>query len=89
MHTDEIIRMLLGGFVTFALGMLTFLAKGLLKEIKDLTLALQNNTEKLSVLATTVARLDVENRSLRRSHDAVTRHLIAKGILPPPDGNHF
>ncbi|TGE08248.1 hypothetical protein [Hymenobacter fodinae] len=82
---EEILKWLLGLLASGVGMVLVGLATRLIKQFGVLTEALQSNTEEIKGLSATVRRLDRENRSLRNSHDAITKHLIAKGILPAPD----
>lgn len=78
---------LIGFFFTALSGLLAFYAKDLVGNVKALTQALNANAAETKRLAEHVERLDEENSSLRKSHNVLTRYLISKGILPPPDPN--
>ena len=87
MTIEELLKLLIGAAFSLGFGLLLYLAKDLVGQVKTLTTALQTNAAETQKLSGLVERLDRENASLRRSHDAVTRYLISKGILPPPDPN--
>ena len=78
---------LFGVFFTCLSGIIAFYAKDFVGNVKALTVALNANAAETKRLAQHVERLDAENTSLRKSHNLLTRYLISKGILPPPDPN--
>ncbi|MCA8829443.1 hypothetical protein [Hymenobacter pini] len=88
MSTAEILKLilgLLGTICSITFGLLAYNAKDLVGNVKSLTEALNKNAAETSRLAEHVERIDEENASLRKSHDALTRWLIGKGIIPPPN----
>ncbi len=88
MSTAEILKLilgLLGTVCTITFALLAYNARDLVGNVKALTAALNTNAAETKRLAVHVEKLDEENSSLRRSHDVLTRFLISKGILPPPN----
>ncbi|RSK33964.1 hypothetical protein [Hymenobacter metallilatus] len=85
MSVEEIIKLLLGTLCSATFGLLAWNAKDLVGNVKALTAALNTNAAETKRLAEHVERIDAENTSLRKSHDSLTRWLISKGIIPPPN----
>jgi cell division protein FtsB len=85
MTTEEIIDYTLKATAGGGFGLLLYFVKDFVGQVKTLTVALQTNASETQKLSALVSRLDQENSSLRRSHDALTRYLIGRGILPTPD----
>lgn len=76
---------MLGTVCSITFGLLAYNAKDLVGNVKALTAALNTNAAETKRLAEHVEKIDEENSSLRKSHDVLTRYLISKGILPPPN----
>jgi septal ring factor EnvC (AmiA/AmiB activator) len=92
MTWEEFFKLVAGGLFSFACLVVAYHTKAILTQLKELSttatslqLALNESTNQTSQLVAQVKRLDSENASLRRAHDALTRFLIRKGILSPPD----
>lgn len=85
MTWEEFFKLLIGGLFSLTCLVVTYHAKAILTEMKELRTALNDSAYETRQLVSQVKRLDTENASLRRAHDALTRFLIAKGILSPPD----
>ena len=92
MTWEEFLKLVAGGLFSFACIVVAFHAKAILTQMKELTttmnslqLALTQNAAETRQLVEHVQRIDRENATLRRAHDVLTRFLISKGILSPPD----
>lgn len=92
MNWEEFFKIVAGSLATFAVGVLAYHATTIMTQLKELgqtmhglQMALQDSTTQTRSLVEQVSRLDGENASLRRAHDALTRYLIGKGILSAPD----
>jgi hypothetical protein len=78
MNWEEFFKMVAGGLFLIISGIATYHLKELITTGRSLQMSVEKLVDK-------VERLDKENETLRRSHDALTRFLISKGILSPPD----
>lgn len=92
MTWEEFFKLVAGGLFSFACLVVAFHAKAILTQLKELTdtahalqLALNENAAETKRLVEHVHRVEKENAMLRRAHDALSRYLIKKGILSPPD----
>lgn len=92
MNWEEFFKLVAGGLFSFACIVVAWHAKGILTQLKELTatahglqIALNENAAETKRLVDHVHRVEKENATLRRAHDALSRYLIRKGILSPPD----
>lgn len=85
MNWEEFFKLIAGALFAVCSSVMAYHARDILGELKGLRAALVENAHQTSKLVEKVEQLDKENSSLRRAHDVLTRFLISKGILSPPD----